>query len=722
MTPLRLDPAPVSGYILILLMKKNTLSCPIAFALILAAFTGAAHAQVTYEVDGVDTLGGNNVLWDDTATIWDSPFGVVATNAPGSNQTGGSATDNVIFGAHRTDLDNQNYRINNRDAGTINNLTLGSANSTFDRAVQLQIRGNAGRLQVDGLTTLGASNVTFSSMGGQLQLNQGNNSPELFLGDVTTVGDSDDNALILNANNAALNISGDIARGAGSRGADLRLVRGNLILNTTGGATTDTNAQTLDLDYLDLGNTNADAINGAFTFGAGKTVNAGRDIRVARNTSSANFSNSSTLNIHGTAVNSGRSVRIAETTANDVLAANTVGTINVGDAGGPGNGGSLTADSIIMGIQDQSGTGNAIVGNARGFLNIEDGATVDSRILTVADTGGAEGTVNVNDGTLTVTENIFLGGGQNNGNDAESTGVMNVGANGIVNAGLGAPITENFEVGRGGNGVLNVDGGTVNIGRGNLILGQNSNGTNTLNVSRGTVVLENGATVNVGDTYSGAGSNVDGFTASLNIQRGGGDITHTGVGTSLRIENDLNMQNATSNPQTAGASSNPDSSYTIDNGLLEVGRDFNARANTAGSNTLTLRGDAATVTVGRNFNGSQASFTAAFDFQNGSAISTIDVTGDGNVNNSTLDLLNTSGLAIYTGDILLFDIGGAQNGTFAGLPEGTDIAGTAYRITYQLAGSAGMNDIGLIQAIPEPSSLALLGFSGLLLYALRRRS
>jgi hypothetical protein len=684
-----------------------------ALALILAA----PQSRAQFEVGTNGTTGVNNIVWDDTTTIWNAPFGTPAANAPGSNQTGGFATDNVIFGNHRNaTAGSQAYRVNNRNVGEINNLSVGSTNSTFSKTVVLQVRGNNGNLQVNGTTTLG-SLVGGIDQSGQLSLNQNNATATLNLrGPVTTGSNQNGNSIVLNSANSTLNIGGDITLGVGTRRIDLRLARGTLVLDTSGDGLTDTGAQVFALDMLDIGDSTANGNNPTFTLGVGKTLNMRDDIRVARNISNLSPSTTATLNIYGATLSASDDLRIGDVTQNNVAGAKTVGTVNLGDAASPGLGGMLAVDAINMGFQDAPDA-IAAVGDAQGTLNIHDAATANARAVNLGITGGGQGTINVNNGTLTVAERLALGGDGSAGADDGATGTLNVGANGVVNVAVGAASAFHLEVGRDANGVLSVDGGTVNIGRGHLLIGQNSSGGVTNN-SRGTLTFDNGASINVGDTFIG-GSNVDGQNSNLVMNRGGGDVTHTGSGTTLRIENNLLMQNAVT---TVGQeSTNPNSSYTIDNGMLEVGNDFNPRNNQGGINTFTVAGAASTVSVGRNFNGAQASFVLAFDFQGGSAITDIDIVNQGNVGSSVLALLNTAALSTYSGDILLMDIGGAQNGTFNALPEGTPIAGTAYQITYLMAGTTGSNSIGLIQAIPEPSSLALVGLAGAMLLGLRRR-
>ena len=682
-------------------------------ALVLVLAVPSSRAQ--FEVGTNGTTGVNNIVWDDTTTIWNAPFGTPATNAPGSQQMGGLATDNVIFGNHRNaTAGSQAYRVNNRNVGEINNLSVGSTNSTFSKTVVLQVRGNNGHLQVNGTTTLG-SVVGGVDQAGQLSLNQNNATATLNLrGPVTTGSNQGGNAIVLNSANSTLNIGGDITLGVGTQRIDLRLARGTLVLDTSGDGLTDTGAQVFALDMLDIGDSTVDGNNAVFTLGAGKTLNMRDDIRVARNTSNGSPT-TATLNIYGASLSASDDLRIGDVTKNNVAGAKTVGTVNLGDAASPGLGGILVVDAINMGFQDAPDA-IAAVGDAQGTLNIHDGATANARAVNLGVNGGGQGTINVIDGTLTVAERLALGGDGTSGADDGATGTLNVGANGVVNVAVGAASTFHLEVGRDANGVLSVDGGTLNIGRGHLLIGQNAGGVT--NNSRGTLTFDNGASINVGDTFIG-GSNVDGQNSNLVMNRGGGDVTHTGSGTALRIENDLQMQAPST---TVGQeSTNPNSSYTIDNGTLEVGRDFNPRNNQVGINTFTVAGAASTVSVGRNFNGAQASFVLAFDFQGGSAITDIDIANQGNVGNSVLALLNTAALSTYSGDILLMDIGGAQNGTFNALPEGTPIAGTAYQITYLMDGTTGNNSIGLIQAIPEPSSLALVGLAGAMLLGLRRR-
>ncbi|MFP6907649.1 MAG: hypothetical protein VCG02_20700, partial [Verrucomicrobiota bacterium] len=231
-------------------LNKSKLIWLGALALVLAA--PSSRAQFEVGING--TTGVNNIVWDDTTTIWNAPFGTPAVNAPGSNQTGGLATDNVIFGNHRNaTAGSQAYRVNNRNVGEINDLAVGSTNSTFSKTVVLQVRGNNGNLQVNGTTTLGSLGGGIDQSG-QLSLNQNSTTATLNLrGPVTTGSNQNGNAIVLNSNLSTLNIGGDITLGVGTRRIDLRLARGTLILDTSGDGITDTGAQVFALDMLDIG-------------------------------------------------------------------------------------------------------------------------------------------------------------------------------------------------------------------------------------------------------------------------------------------------------------------------------------------------------------------------------------------------------------------------------------------------------------------------------------
>ncbi len=373
------------------------------------------------------------------------------------------------------------------------------------------------------------------------------------------------------------------------------------------------------------------------------------------------------------------------------------------------DGGSVTVTQGEMLFGNSSvatGQANKLDINNGGSVVVADGQ------IRVGETANNEGTINVNNGTLNVSEEVYLGGGSTNGSDDGATGTLTIGSGGTLIASDDADTGgDNVEVGRDAAGFLTVDGGTLNLGSGNLVVGQFSS-SGSSNNSRGTIVFSGAADVNIGDsTYDG--TNDDGRNSDFNFNKGGGDVAQSGSST-VDVENNFNMQDAN------GDSTNGSSSYTIsDTASFTVGNNFSARNNSQGTNSFAIVGGGTNVNVGGNFGGS-ASFDLGFDFLDTATITDFgfDVTGAFNVNGSEMVFSGLGGLASYYGDIELVNIGGSRTGLFSNFADGDKLAGTAYQFSYSFGDG---NDIGLIQAVPEPGALAFLGICVVGLATRRRR-
>lgn len=702
-----------------------------------------------------------------------------------------------------------------------------------------------------GTTTLGENEQS------SIILNQNGASTLALRGDINLAASATGGSLISSIENtsttATLIIGGDIngystPGVAAGGGIDLRInSTGSVIFNTTGGAVTDTNAQTFNVDDFGVGNSGANNDFATATLGTGKVVNAdvlnvGVNFTLATSAGDRNVSGDLTIDdttvttlgntIVGAVTNTIAAGGTDDRTGVGIVTLDNGGTLAVGSALMVGNGAGSTAAAnqtaegtvnvngastvtvvgdIDLGATDNtmgtlninsgsvSTSGNVNVGGDFSSSNADAGSVGELNIatggtLTISDTGGEQhlfigrdgmgtvtsagtvnitngdvrlgdssvatgetntlnvtggtfnvseqvvagmtpgntGIINVTGGTLVAGEEIYLGGNATNNVDAGSSGTLNIGPAGTVVVNDGAFTTnQNVEVGRDAAGFLDVDGGTLNIHTGNLVFGQ----TNTVvNDARGTGTFQNGATINVGDTFVD-GMDTDGQQNDLNFNAGGGDITHSGAGTTVRIERDLNMQSS-----NAVAATNNSSTYTIsDTSTLEIGRDLNSRINVGGSNTFTIVGGETNVDIARDLDIDQASSTLVFDFDSTSDLIydfNLDVGEDAEVGNATLTFANSADLSTFTGDILLIDVEGvSSSGQFANAAEGTVFG--AYQITYLYADTGGTQGAGIDQgligggqsialvraavAVPEPSSLAFLATCCCVVMTRRRR-
>jgi fibronectin-binding autotransporter adhesin len=312
-------------------------------------------------------------------------------------------------------------------------------------------------------------------------------------------------------NGGTLRVDGDILETANNvDAAQLQIQGGNLVV---------TNGNTIRVQRFGLGD-DAGTGAGIFTKTGGTLESTGTTIV------GNNFLGELTLNnVDGSAAN--------------MIVSNTAGSA----------GSFFTLNNGTDYIVTQTGDNRFDVGNqngSNGTVNILGGSSlqVNGRI-DLGQTGNASGTINILDGTLNAQAGLFIAGDGTGDNSTQGSVV--VGPNGVVNVG-----GTNTEVGRGGIGTFELNGGQFNQNAGNFVIAQggNSNGTatinsglleinNQLNMNSGTSALNvSGGTVNVGDNVQLAnGSGTSTITVSageLNVsdtivsRSGTGIITQTG--------------------------------------------------------------------------------------------------------------------------------------------------------------------------------------------------
>ncbi|WP_425398734.1 PEP-CTERM sorting domain-containing protein [Aeoliella sp.] len=355
--------------------------------------------------------------------------------------------------------------------------------------------------------------------------------------------------------------------------------------------------------------------------------------------------------------------------------------------------------SAIYNLADTTGSGGTFTGYAMGSGSLNVGGSTQNGKLNLGWDGGTTSTINVNTaGTISAGE-IEVG---STGGGPTST--FNI-DNGTVN------VLGNFEVGgdqfsgQGGNSFFNMSGGTINTGNeffvggwgtiaaqmtgGEInsnawfVVGRDGASNATLDMSGGTInaAIDNGNSFLVIGAFGGSNGtlNVSGGT----INTGDGDTT----------TNMLIAEGGTGTLNVIGTAPIVNISGDLKLGL------FNDNNDSGGVGTIGFTADAsgvAAVSVGNDINLSSP---------------------DGDF--LTVDLSGYSGAHV---DMLLID-GSTRQGVFTGLSQGTQVGvdgnNNPYYIDY--LGSKGDVWLRTTQNVPEPSTLALVGLSGLALLACRRK-
>jgi hypothetical protein len=455
-----------------------------------------------------DGLDGTNLDWQ-TVTNWD--LGV----SPGSalNGSGGLTVDDIVVVKNsRTGLlaqANERVDIENIDVGTVGELRIGGLSGADlvapavggNWVTQFQVRGNSGNINVGNLY-LGSVDQDRNRAGQFLVNNVGSSAT---VGNVFSVGNDNNNRIIV-GNNAAggLTLTGNIDS-AGTREIDFRIqahddVNTSRINLATGG-------QLLSVDSFEVGYGFNGGNTGSFTLNDSNVVEANL-VRIGQTAGNTNNMAGSNRTVNGTlTIDGGASVTslgtngqngnvqagFALATYGETQTAN--GTINVED-------GTLTAANLIsLGMATLNNTttvatnGTLNLNNANSVVNagrINDANSMIAGGVDVGQDRNGTGTININAGTLNSIGRVYIAGDQTNGQDNQTTGTVNVNAggslivgnvtaadptfNGNVRASDTVLGTANVEVGRDGQGFLNVDNGVLTIVRGNLVLGQHAPG------------------------------------------------------------------------------------------------------------------------------------------------------------------------------------------------------------------------------------------------------
>ncbi len=350
---------------------------------------------------------------------------------------------------------------------------------------------------------------------------------------------------------------------------------------------------------------------------------------------------------------------------------NLAGTMNVAGALiTKGFGGTLTATTNSSGTTSNNwllvGDGDA------GIVNVTAGTLTNTGDVSIG--AGALGTVNVSGGTMTVAvgKALYIGAGWDG--SSNGTGVLTVSGSGTVSA------TDPFAIRLGpngtatGTGTINLDGGTFSTAQ-PIVKGTSANATAIFNFNGGTLQAQWHNT-----TLSGL--------TSANVKDGGAVI-------------DSQAFNLTINQALLAASAN--------GGLtkLGVGTLILGGVNTYTGDTLV---NAGTLTLADN---------AGFKFVIGASGVNNGVSGTGIMNldgDFTFDLTGADAVGSWT----IVDVGALTETfgatfTVAGFTDNLDNTWTSGNYTFS-------ETSGLLTAVPEPSTLAMLaGGIGMLIGLQRRR-
>ncbi|MDQ0390654.1 autotransporter domain-containing protein [Labrys monachus] len=309
--------------------------------------------------------------------------------------------------------------------------------------------------------------------------------------------------------------------------------------------------------------------------------------------------------------------------------------LQVGDFGGTGTvnqtGGTVTVEQdcgdpthcATFNIGNQGGNGTYNISGAGSVLNLSGGIFVIGRndANKAASTGLLNlngGTVSVSAGELIIGDNLVMGGGTSNtpgsGTITQTAGTLSIGADASLN------------LSGSGNGVYNLDGGTLAIG-GTSLVGHYGNmaGTYAFNLGGGTVRVTGSAlTTDVDATLvSGTNSTIDtnGLGAAWSgIFSGNGALTKAGAGTLTLSGVNTYTGGTTVSAGTLALSG----AGTVGTGRLTLGAGtiFDISATTSGATVGSLAGS------GTIENGTK-SLVVGGDNTDSSFSGTIDNTNDG---------------------------------------------------------------------------------------------
>ncbi|MBK1828706.1 hypothetical protein [Haloferula rosea] len=560
---------------------------------VLLLTSSSAFSQAVYNYTGIEH--NNEASRWNVASNWDE------VGSPGDLLNGTSFNDDDVR-IRNNRVSNHNVRLQ-VDAGEISKLAVGGQTATGSTLpTELHLREDTAALRVAELVTIGGLSFDGGSdLAGAIALNRG--SSTLTVRDVVSGSNHGANFITVTPDDQTATptvfISGNMDT-AGVRADATDAFAIDYIVNRTDGFVLNGSApQTLNVEVLQV------LVNGSpfgnasgipnhavtYTLGDGDRVN-GLFSQVAKvNNSSRHYEG--TLRVVGGAtcvIRGGGAMQLgvtanSSTTNNDTASAK--GSLEVGNAVGPGT--VIIGGQLQVGRQEENNGTNTQL--ARGAVVVDHPASrlaCDSLVLgdvagdPLNTSGRSDGVLTIDDGTVTVGVaqvdfpeaninggSLFIAGAAVDDTDFSAVGIVN------LNGGILQVTGGNTEVGRGGQGFFNINGGRFDQLSSNLVIGQST----TSRLSDGTVVMA-GGDVNIG--------NFDGTADSdININADGGTFLQF-AGT-VDVESDINM-----------AEDFKPCAYRISGGTLIVGENVLARGGT-GLDALEVSGAADVVIGGRVF-------------------------------------------------------------------------------------------------------------------------
>jgi autotransporter-associated beta strand protein len=325
-----------------------------------------------------------------------------------------------------------------------------------------------------------------------------------------------------------------------------------------------------------------------------------------------------------------------------------------------------------------------------------------------------------NSATWTHSSNgVFIAGGDNNtANQAGGTGSLLIQSGSLLNI----TGTGNLAIGRNATaqGTVTVTGGTVTMGGGSIFIG-GMNGTTTSG-GNGTFTLNSGAVTTAQlSVREGTGTiNLNGGTATVtSISEGNGSGTVNFNGTTVKV--------AADSADFLAGFETPDLNVQSGGFLLDSnGKSVTFTQGASGTGAFTkLGGGTLTVQGQSTYSGGTTVSAGTLLVASGATLGSGGITvGSGGTLNFDYDFsLATGGLTLLTGSAVILD----QSLSFTGLtiagnsfsPGTYDYATlkTAYPAIFADGGSGQIS----VSAIPEPSSLALIGIGIAAALGIRRK-